>query len=64
MRTYWFTCPDCKQMGTIDQDQAEGRVSIQCMTDGCNYHETGMVRPLIPSTVATSSQDAPMGVLL
>ena len=59
----WFTCPDCKQMGAIDEDQAKGRVSIQCPTEGCTFHETGMVRPLIPSTIATNSQDAPSAVL-
>ncbi len=59
---YWFTCPNCKQMGSIDEDQAAGRVSIQCPTGGCTFHETGKVRPLIPDTTATRSVDAPSEV--
>ena len=44
---YWFQCPECQVKGSIDQDQAEGRVSIVCE---CGMHETGKVRPLIPDT--------------
>ena len=32
-----FRCPLCKKTGTIDDDQFNGRVSIQC---DCGYHET------------------------
>ncbi len=56
---YWFTCPTCRLMGSIDEDQAEGRISIQCITPDCDFHETGVVRPLIPTTTAISPQDAP-----
>lgn len=56
MVDFWFTCPGCKKMKTVDEDQAEGRVSIQC---DCGFHETGKVRPLIPSTTSTKPEDAP-----
>jgi len=33
-----FKCPSCKEWGSIDDDQFNGRVSIQC---GCGkFHET------------------------
>ncbi len=35
---YWFTCPGCKGIATIDEDQKQGRVSILC--SDCGYHET------------------------
>ena len=35
-----FRCPSCKSSGLIDDDQFHGRVSIQCETEGCSYHET------------------------
>lgn len=53
----WFRCPDCQQAGVIDEDQAEGRVSIQC--PNCSFHRTGKVRPLIPSTQPTKPEDMP-----
>lgn len=34
---YQLTCPDCKSIGTIDEDQLHGRVSVLC---SCGYHET------------------------
>ena len=34
---WWIKCPDCQNTGQIDEDQAHGRVSIQCE---CGYHET------------------------
>jgi len=34
---WWIKCPDCHDTGRIDEDQANGRVSIQCE---CGYHET------------------------
>lgn len=33
-------CPGCGVLGIVDEDQYQGRVSIQCATDGCGYHET------------------------
>ena len=62
MSEYWFTCPRCGVMGAIDDDQANARVSIQCPTEGCSYHETGFVRPLIPTIKPTKPQDAPHGL--
>lgn len=59
--TYWFTCPDCGTLASIDADQAEGRVSIACMTAGCTFHQTGVVRPLIPTTTPTKPENAPQG---
>ena len=35
-----FRCPRCRRTGEIDEEQFEGRVSIQCPFEGCNYHET------------------------
>ena len=35
-----ITCPGCKGTATIDKDQYEGRVSIECPMPGCGYHET------------------------
>ena len=32
-----FVCPGCGVMGKIDQDQYEGRVSIQCPE--CDFYE-------------------------
>lgn len=34
-------CPQCRGVGSIDLDQFEGRVSIQC---DCGYHETHDLR--------------------
>ena len=56
--SYWFTCPNCHRMKALDDDQANGRVSIQC-DEGCDFHETGIVRPLIPTTQATKPEEAP-----
>ena len=33
-----FVCPGCGLTATIDQDQYEGKVSIQCSE--CDFHET------------------------
>lgn len=33
-----FRCPGCKGVGEIDDDQFNGRVSIDCTN--CEYHET------------------------
>lgn len=35
-----FCCPNCRTVGIVDEDQARGRVSIQCPTPGCGFHET------------------------
>ncbi len=35
---YWFRCPACRNIGTIDDDQRRGRVSIDC--GACHFHET------------------------
>jgi len=43
-------------MGTVDEDQRMGRVSIQCE---CGFHETGMVYPAISSSTPTKPEDAP-----
>ena len=59
MSEFWFTCPSCGVMGSIDEDQAEGRVSIQCVTKGCDFHKTGTVRPLILTTEPTKPAHAP-----
>ena len=37
-------CPGCKGVGHIDQDQYEGRVSIRCDNESCDYHETHDLR--------------------
>ncbi len=51
---YWFQCPKCGASGSIDEEQAEGRVSIVCE---CGMHRTGKVRPLILDT-APAKRDA------
>ena len=33
-------CPDCGLVADLDVDQFYGRVSIQCPSDGCSFHET------------------------
>lgn len=33
-------CPECGLVGVVDEDQWHGRVSIDCPTEGCSYHET------------------------
>ena len=37
-------CPGCKIVGWIDADQFDGKVSIWCTEDGCDYHETHDLR--------------------
>ena len=57
--TYWFRCPKCGQAASIDADQANGLVSMVCPDESCDFHETGKVRPLVPTTTATRPEDMP-----
>lgn len=43
----WFRCPQCGEAGHIDAEQALGRVSIGCPGERCDFHETGLVEPVI-----------------
>lgn len=33
-------CPGCGSWGDLDDDMANGRVSVDHTPDGCTYHET------------------------
>ncbi len=33
-------CPGCETWAALDLDQFHGRVSVDCMTKGCSFHET------------------------
>lgn len=44
---YWFKCPQCLVIGSINEDQLLGRVSI---LHDCGFHKTGTVKPPIPDT--------------
>jgi hypothetical protein len=33
-------CPTCGVWGDLDDDQLHGRVSVECQTPGCSFHET------------------------
>lgn len=35
---WYIACPVCGLVGTVDEDQYKGRVSIDCTN--CAYHET------------------------
>lgn len=35
---WWVECPGCERAATVDRDQIEGRVSMDCKR--CEYHET------------------------
>ena len=35
-----FRCPECHRWGDIDDDQLNGRVSIDHTPDGCTFHQT------------------------
>ncbi len=37
-KMWLFECPLCKTRGRVDDDQANGRVSIDC--PWCEYHDT------------------------
>ena len=32
-------CPGCKGAGTVDLDQYQGKVSLDCGNPDCEYHE-------------------------
>lgn len=36
----WLRCPACGTRGMIDDDQLRGRVSVECASPGCGFHET------------------------
>jgi len=40
--TWQFECPRCGEWAYLDEDQWNGRVSVDHAVDGCpgNYHET------------------------
>lgn len=38
--TMKLKCPACGALGYLDDDQFNGRVSVQCPTEGCLFHET------------------------
>jgi len=44
--SYWFVCPQCNIIGSIDDDQANARISIEHTTaeGGCGFHQTGTVQ--------------------
>lgn len=48
MKDFWFKCPDCQLLGFVDEDQAYGRVSIQCE---CGFHKTGRISPIIEGMI-------------
>lgn len=60
---FWFICPMCQAVGFIDEDQAEGRVSIMhdpaSASGACGYHETGKVQPKIPASQPLLSDQRP-----
>ena len=39
-----FKCPDCNVLGYIDDDQYNGRISIQC---SCGFHKTLNLKELL-----------------
>ncbi|KKN03817.1 hypothetical protein LCGC14_1103900 [marine sediment metagenome] len=45
---YWFRCPKCNELGAIDEEQADGKVSIVC--PNCDFHKTGEVEAKVPTT--------------
>ena len=38
--THKFRCPNCRQWAYLDDDQFFGRVSLQCASEGCDFHKT------------------------
>jgi len=63
MSDYWFCCPNCGELAAVDEDQAEGRVSLQCPTEGCAFHETGFVRPKVETREPMHPEIAPSNLL-
>lgn len=53
---YWFRCPDCDTIGAIDEEQADGKVSIVCQ---CGFHATGRAERKVPTTFAVRRDEAP-----
>lgn len=43
---YQLRCPRCSTWADLDDDQVNGRVSIECVTPGCDFHETHNLAPL------------------
>jgi len=43
-RHAYIRCPSCGSAGWVDRDQYEGRVSVVCPAEGCDYHETHDLR--------------------
>lgn len=35
-----FRCPMCGTTGEIDREQFDGKVSVLCPVETCEYHET------------------------
>ncbi len=44
-------CPGCRGAGTVDADQWEGEVSIECGNPACDYHETHDLRSQGPAVI-------------
>jgi hypothetical protein len=42
VKTLLLVCPGCGEVGSLDDDQAHGRVSVDHASEGCpgSYHET------------------------
>ena len=38
--TWKLQCPGCGTWGALYDDQFHGRVSVECIVDGCTFHET------------------------
>lgn len=43
----------------IDREQADGRKSMICANEGCDFHDSGIVRPLVPTSMPIKAEDAP-----
>lgn len=49
---YWFRCPACRALQFINYHQAKGNEPIKCQAAGCGFKETGIVTPMVETTVA------------
>lgn len=38
--TWKLECPQCGLIGSLDDDQYHGRVSVDCPNENCTFHET------------------------